>query len=72
MHLFKVFIQPHHEYAMVLYSPFLLRDSQALESVQNRVMNSVKGFRLVPCEAALQRLCLFSIASRKIKLAITS
>lgn len=64
---FKVYVRPILEYASQVWSPYLLRDIDHLESVQRGFTRSLPGMRHLPYQHRLKSLGLDSLELRRLK-----
>ena len=62
--LFMTFVRHHLEYAQAVWSPRLIKHSDAIESVQRRATRLVSGYRNRPYE---ERLRIMNLPSLKIR-----
>ena len=63
--LYKAFVQPHLEYCIQAWNPFLVKDIGCLESVQGRATQLVAGFRYKTYEEILRLLGLTTLVRRR-------
>jgi len=63
--LFIAFVRPHLEYAQAVWSPRLIKHSDAIESVQRRATRLVGGYRNHSYEERLQVMNLPSLKIRR-------
>ena len=45
LRLYAVYVRPHLEYALAIWSPWLQSDKEVLEKVQRRAINMVSNFK---------------------------
>ena len=64
---FKVYVRPMMEYASSVWSPYLLKDIDHVESVQRRFTKSLLGLSGLPYAQRLIRLKLDSLELRRLK-----
>ena len=65
MKLFKAFVRPHLEYANVIWSPFLKRQSIYIENVQRRATKLLKPCNTMTYDERLKYLNLHSLKGRR-------
>ncbi len=65
--LYKAYVRPHLEYAVQAISPFLKKDTLAIEKVQQLAVKLIKGFRRMPYLPSLLQLRLFSLERRRLR-----
>ena len=65
--LYKTYIQPHLEYCVQLWSPYLVKDVNSLERVQRRATKLVKDISHLPYEDRLRILNLPSLYDRHLQ-----
>ena len=65
--LYKAFVRPHVEYANVVWSPHLKRQSQTIEKVQRRATKLIKECRNMSYEERLRHLHLHSLKGRRLR-----
>lgn len=63
--LYKAYIRPRLEYAQSIWSPYYVRDIEALERVQRRATKIPPALRDLPYEQRLQRLNLPTLYERR-------
>ena len=63
--LYKTYICPHLEYCVPIWNPYLAKDIDKLECVQQRVTKLVPGLTHLPYEERLKHLDLYSLYCRK-------
>lgn len=64
---FKVYVRPILEYASPVWSPYLLRDIDLIESVQRRFTKALRGCRDQSYSSRLQLLGLESLELRRLR-----
>ena len=65
MKLYKVYVRPHLEYAVVSWSPWSVGDKELLEKVQRRAVGMVSNLRGRTYEARLAELDMTTLADRR-------
>ena len=65
--LYKAFVRPHVEYANVVWSPYLKRQSQTVEKVQRRATKLLKECKNLSYSERLQYLNLHSLKGRRLR-----
>jgi len=63
--LYKMYVQPHLEYCVQVWNPYLARDIDVLEKVQRRATKCLDGLSDLSYEKRLQRLDLYSLCCRR-------
>ena len=63
--LYKSLVQPHLEYANVIWGPTYLTDCQSIESVQRKATRSIPEISSLPYSTRLQHLNLSTLAYRR-------
>jgi len=59
--LYKTYIHPHLEYCVPIWNPYLAKNIDKLERVQQRTTKLVPGLIHLPYEERLKHLDLYSI-----------
>ena len=59
--LYKTYIRPHLEYCVSIWNPYLARNIDKLERIQQRATKLVPGLAHLPYETRLQYLDLYSL-----------
>ena len=67
LRLYKAMVRPHLEYANVVWSPFLKRQSSAIEKVQRRATKILHFLKEMNYEERLKVLKLPSLKSRRLR-----
>ena len=67
VHLYKALVRPHLEYGNVIWSPFLKRQSVAIEKVQRRATRLISNIKDLPYEQRLATLKLPSLKYRRFR-----
>ena len=67
MRLYKVYVRPHLEYAVVSWSPWTAQDKEMLEKVQRRAVGMVSNIRGRTYEARLTELDMTTLADRRVR-----
>jgi hypothetical protein len=65
--MFSKFVRPSLEYASQVWSPYLLKDIDCIESVQRRFTKRVPGLRHMSYPDRLRELSMESLESRRLK-----
>ena len=65
--LYKAFVRPHIEYANVIWSPHLKRQSKMIENVQRRATKILRECKNLSYEERLHYLQLHSLKGRRIR-----
>ena len=65
--LITLYIRPPTEYAIQVWSPWLMKDRRSLERPQRRATKLVKGIRHLAYSDRLRHLNLYSVAYRRIR-----
>jgi len=65
MRLYKSYVRPHLEFASPAWSPWLVRDMDALEKVQKKAVGMVGGLKGATYEEKLVELGLQSLSERR-------
>ena len=65
--LISLYIRPHLEYAVAVWSPWLKKDIAILEAPQRRATKLIKGFSHLSYESRLKSLNLFSVNYRRLR-----
>ena len=65
--LISLYIRPHLEYAVAVWSPWLKKDIAILEAPQRRATKMIKGFSHLSYECRLKSLNLFSVNYRRLR-----
>ena len=65
--LYKSFVRPHIEYANVVWSPYLKRQSSSLERVQRRATKMLTECKDMSYEQRIKYLNLHSVKGRRIR-----
>ena len=65
--LYKTFVRPHLECSVQAWSPWLVRDIEAIERVQKRAVKMVTGLDGLSYEEKLKRVGLQSLYDRRIR-----
>ncbi len=65
--LYSTFVRPHLEYAIQASRPYLKKDIDHLERIQREATRMVKCCRGLSYEERLEKLSLFSLASRRLR-----
>ena len=63
--LYKTYICPHLEYCVSIWNPYLARNIDKLEQIQQRATKLVPELAQLPYEARLQHLNLYSLYCRR-------
>ena len=63
--LYKTYVRPHLEFAVQSWSPWYKKDIEALESVQKRAVNMVKGLNSATYEGKLREVGLTTLEERR-------
>lgn len=63
--LFTALVRPHLEYANQVWSPYLVKDIEAVENVQRRATKMVPGLKDLSYEERLRKLGLPTLAYRR-------
>ncbi|XP_069142206.1 uncharacterized protein [Argopecten irradians] len=63
--LFKALVRPHLEYASSVWSPYMIKDIELIENVQQRATKLIPGFKDLPYPECLQRLNLPTLEHRR-------
>ena len=63
--LYRTYIRPHLEYCVPSWSPYLVKDIDALERVQHRATKLVKSLSALTYEDRLVSLQLWSLYCRR-------
>ena len=63
--LYKTYIHPHLEYCASIWSPYLARDIDKLEKIQQRATKLVPEIAHLPYELRLHHLNLYSLYCRR-------
>ena len=67
MLLYKALVRPVLEYGLPAWSPFYVREIEAIESVQRRATKLVPGLSELSYEERLQALNLFTLSHRRLR-----
>jgi hypothetical protein len=67
INLYKMYVRPHLEYASPAWNPWLRKDVQALEKVQERAVRMCSGLKGVNYESRLKELGLDNLETRRLK-----
>ena len=67
MNLYPVLVRPHLEYCVQVWSPYLAKDINLLEAVQERATNMVPGLKGLKYSERLKRLNLTTLRERRIR-----
>jgi ribonuclease P/MRP protein subunit RPP40 len=65
--LYKVYIRPHLEYAVVSWSPWTVEDKETLEKVQRRAVGMVSNLRERSYEGRLAEAGMTSLEDRRVR-----
>lgn len=65
--LYKTYVRPHLEFAVQAWSPWLVKDIDMIEKVQERAVNMVVGLRSNDYQGKLCELNLTSLYDRRIR-----
>ena len=63
--LYKIYVRPHLEYCIQVWSPYLAKDNDLLEKVQRRATKLLPSLFDLPYETRLERLGLYSLRENK-------
>ena len=63
--LYKMYVRPHLEYCIQVWSPYLAKDIDLLEKVQRRSTRLLPSLRDLPYETQLERFGLYSLYCRR-------
>ena len=63
----KTYVHPHLEYCIQDYSPWLKKDTECLEEVQQRASKMVLGFRNLKYHERLSQLGLTTLKTRRLR-----
>ena len=63
---YKVYIRPHLEYAVQVWNPYLRKDIECIEQIQQRVTKMVNGLKNKSCQERLDILGLTTLERRRI------
>ena len=63
--LYKTYIRPHLEYCVSIWNPYLARNIDKFERIQQRATKLVPELAQLPYEARLQHLNLYSLYCRR-------
>ena len=65
--LYKIYVCPHLEYCVPVWSPYLMGDMDELEKVQHRSTKLVREISCLPYEERLRILHLPSLCARRLR-----
>ena len=65
LRLYKVYVRPHLEYAVVCWSPWTVGDKEVLERVQRRALGMVTNWRSRTYEARLAEVGMTTLEDRR-------
>ena len=65
--LYKVYVRPHLEYAVVSWCPWTVGDKEVLERVQRRALRMVSNLRGRTYEARLEEVGMTSLEDRRVR-----
>ena len=65
MSLYKSYVRPHLEFALPIWSPWLQRDVDVLEKVQEKFVKNISGLRSTTYSDKLNELELLSLSDRQ-------
>ena len=65
--LYKVYVRPHLEYAVVSWSPWLVGDREKLEKVQRRAVGMVSNLRGRSYEDRMSEVGMTSLLDRRVR-----
>ena len=63
--LYKMYVRPHLEYCIQVWSPYLAKDIDLLEKVQRRATKLLPSLSNLPYESRLEKLDLYSLYCRR-------
>ena len=63
--LYRIYVRPHLEYCVPIWSPSLAKDIDALEKVQRRPTKMIRGLGNLPYEQKLKSLDLYTLFCRR-------
>jgi len=63
--LYKTYVRPHLEYCVPIWSPYLAKNIDKLERIQQSATKLVPGLARLPYETRLQHLDLYSLYCRR-------
>ena len=66
--LYKTYVRPHLEFAAPIWNPWLAKDINILEKVQQKFVKNVSGLTAIDYEGRLIELKLLSLADRRLYL----